>query len=87
MDELEQLGLLLDVVELDKNGKPLIGEVVSKEKGTFRAYKHKVSKKPIFLGSSLKPKSKEELKTINEDFLYGKIGKNMVAYTSAWTWE
>lgn len=87
MEELEQLGLLLDVVELDKNGKPLIGEVVSKEKGTFRAYKHKESKLPIFLGSSLKPKSKEELKDIDDNYLYGKIGKNLVAYTSAWTWE
>lgn len=98
MDEIEQLGLLVDLSSLkfgklktkvkDENGNKTDKDI------TYRAYQAIEVKSldikagtPIFLGSSLKELSDEKIRAQESDLLVGKVGKNLVVYTSGWVWE
>jgi len=64
----------------DENGKKTDVDI------TYRAFQSKDGS-PIFLGKSLKEMSDEQILSIQDNLIVGKIKKNLVAFKDAWEWD
>jgi hypothetical protein len=86
--ELVKQGLLTELSTLK------FGKLTSKDGKKYRAFQH-TNGDPIFLGSSLKDKSDDEVKKLSDSIIVGKVTSvedgvkksNFVAMLDSWTWE